>query len=199
MIAYVSGTVLGKDAHGVVVLTPGGVGYDVHLSGPAQSRAPSTGEACAYHTLLVVREDAQELYGFETVDERRVFAVLLTIPKLGPKKALAVLSVYGPNDLARIAHTEDLDALTRVPGIGKKSGQQVLIELKFKLQGLEPSSAPLAAAPVGGVLADALAGLVNLGYARDEAQPVLERVLEAEPDLDVASALRKALQQMAKS
>lgn len=199
MIAYVSGTVLSRGEHGIVVLTPGGVGYEVRLTAPGVSHAPATGETCAYHTLLVVREDAHELYGFDAADERDVFGVLLTIPKLGPKKALAILSMYSPAELARVAATEDLDMLTRVPGIGKKSGQQVLIELKFKLQGITPAFTPAPAAPqAGGVLADALGGLTNLGYSAEEARPALEAVLEAEPDLDVAAALRKALQRLAR-
>ncbi len=107
---------------------------------------PDAGESVALYTSLVVREDAQQLFGFATFEERQVFEVLLTISKVGARTALAILSLYRPDDLRRIVLEEDVDALTRVSGIGKKTAQHVFLELKYKLKVEDvPQAAVLAA------------------------------------------------------
>ena len=198
MIAYVEGRLLDAGEASAVVLTPGGVGYELQLTAPALSRLPALGGEVCFHVHTVVREDAFDLFGFETPDERRVFAALISIPKLGPRKGLAILSMHGVDDLYRIAQTEDLAALTSVPGIGLKTGQQILFELKYKLK-TAPGARPSAPAASGGtVLGDTLAGLAGLGYSSEEARPVVAKVLEDEPDLDVSQALREALKALGK-
>ena len=151
------------------------------------------------YTSHVTREDAQELYGFESWDERVTFGVLTTISKVGARTALGILSVFRPDDLRRIVLDDDALALTRVSGIGKKTAQHVFLELKYKLdtEGL-PATASAPAGRPAGVYRDALDGLSGLGYAEDEAGPVLKAVLREEPDLDVSGALRAALKALAK-
>ena len=146
------------------------------------------------------REDAQQLFGFATFEERQVFEVLLTISKVGARTALAILSLYRPDDLRRIVLEEDVDALTRVSGIGKKTAQHVFLELKYKLKVEDvPQAAVLAPnGRPGSVFRDVLDGLSNLGYSEDECAPVVKNILLQEPDLDVTGALRAALKALAR-
>jgi len=204
MIAYLEGRLLYADQGGrgaCVVLTAGGVGYEVHLPAPLLARLPAVGENVAFHVSTIVREDALDLYGFASADERETFNVLLSVSKLGPKTAMATLAVFSPEELRAAVAGEDPGALTRVPGIGKKSAQHIFLELKYKLGPSQAAPVP-GAATLGGqasVFRDALTGLTNLGYDEDEARSALEQVFKTEPDLDVAAALRAALKNMAKN
>ncbi len=199
MIGYVEGRLLAVLEKGCLVLTEGGVGYEVRLGEQTLARLPAKGQPVALYVLTQVREDALELYGFESLEERQTFEQLLSISKLGPKTALAILACYRPHDLARIAAEEDVAMLARVPGIGKKSAERILFELKFKIkpEHFAPAAAGGSGAVRSSVFRDALDGLVNLGYAETEIRPLLVRILEEEPDLDVQAALRAALKALA--
>lgn len=199
MIAYVEGRLAERMENACLVITQGGVGYEVFLAAPALSRLPGTGEVVCFFACTVVREDALELYGFETWDERTTFLVLTSISRVGPRTAMAILSVFRPDDLRRLVAEDDVLSLTRVSGIGKKTGQQIFLELKYKLKGeatLPPSG---DTARPGSVLTDAVAGLVNLGYDEEEAVRTVKKALADEPDLDVGGALRAALKALARS
>ena len=199
MIAYVEGRLAEVWGNACVVMTEGGVGYEIALPNHTLSRLTERGGHVAFHTSLIVREDAQELYGFDTWEERQTFQVLVTISKVGAKTALAILSLYRPDDLRRLVLEDDVQALTRVSGIGKKTAQHIFLELKYKLKAEDmPAAAALGAAAPGSVFRDALDGLSNLGYAEEEAAPVLKKVLHDEPDLDVSGALRAALKGLAR-
>jgi len=198
MIGYIEGRVMARRDRWALVLTPGGVGYELELPDPVAASLPAQGGQVCLYVHTVVREDAFELFGFATLEDRETFRVLIGITKLGPKTALAILSRFTADDLARIVATGDMDALVRVPGIGKKSAQRIFIELTYKLEGKTATAGGLAPlAPVGGVLGDVVAGLTNLGYAEADARRVGTAVLEDEPDLDVAGALRQALKRLA--
>ena len=134
MIAYLEGLLAETWGTSCIVVTRGGVGYELDLPAHTMASLPGRGESVALYTSLVVREDAQQLFGFATFEERQVFEVLLTISKVGARTALAILSLYRPDDLRRIVLEEDVDALTRVSGIGKKTAQHVFLELKYKLK-----------------------------------------------------------------
>ena len=196
MIAYVEGRLAEVSANAAVIVTESGVGYEVFLPGHTMSRLPEKGGHLAVYTYFVVREDAQELFGFETWDERQTFQTLISLSKVGARTALATLSIYRPEALRRLVLDGDPTPLTRVPGIGKKTAQHVFLELKDKLK-VEDAPAAAPGAPAG-VFRDALDGLAGLGYSEDEAAPVLRTVLHAEPDLDVSGALRAALKALAK-
>jgi len=201
MIAYVEGRRAENVGNACVVVTGAGVGYEIFLPTHALAALPDKGGHVAFHTCLMVREDAQELYGFPSWEERQTFIVLTSISKVGAKTALALLSLFRPEDLRRIVLEDDVLALTRVSGIGKKTAQHVFLELKYKLkvEGM-PQAAPLAGKGErpGGVYRDALDGLANLGYPEEEVAPVLRTILRREPDLDVAGALRATLKDLAK-
>lgn len=198
MIGYLEGRVVARRDRFAIVLTPGGVGYELELPTPVAAALPAPGGQVSLFVHTVVREDALELFGFASLDDRETFRTLIGISKLGPRTALAILSHFTADDLLRLVASGDAEALVRVPGIGKKSAQRIFIELSYKLEGRAPSAglAPVATLP-GGVAGDVVAGLTNLGYPEPEARQVAAEVLEAEPDLDVAAALRQALKRLA--
>lgn len=197
MIAYIEGRLAHIWGTQCVVVTAGGVGYAVAMPAHSLSRLPEKGTTVAYHTSLTVREDALELYGFDTWDERQTFEILVSISKVGARTALNILSVFRPDDLRRLVLDEDIASLTRVSGIGKKSAQHIFLELKYKLK-IEDAPAFLGTLPAGSVFRDVLDGLANLGYDEHEAAPVVQQVLQKEPDLDVSGALRATLKALAK-
>jgi Holliday junction DNA helicase RuvA len=202
MIGYLQGTLLEVRAGSCLLLTPGGVGYTVQAAGPVLERLPEPGQELSLYVHTVVREDALELYGFPSRAEQETFAQLIAVSKLGPKTALAILAVFDPQDLSRVVHTEDVQSLTRVSGIGPKSAKRIIWELKDKLQA-EPADFPEQPGPMPSgmqsVFADALAGLVHLGYAEAEVRPALSRVLENEPELMAGEAIRAVLKDMAQA
>lgn len=195
MIAYLEGRLLEVGESSLVLVTEGGVGYELYAPVPLLARLPARGEQLTVYVQTIVREDAIELYGFEDWESRKLFAMLISISKLGPKTGLAILSMYSPDDLRRVVADEDVAALTKVPGIGKKTGQHIFLELKYKLK--DTVGDLPAAGPAGSVLRDAVTGLVNLGYSEEEARPAVEQALADDADLDVAEALRAALKRLA--
>jgi len=200
MIAYLTGTLLTPTDRGCILATPGGVGYEVALTTRGRASLPAKGEPLELVVRTIVREDAIELFGFATLEERAAFDTLLSISKLGPRTGLSILSIFSPEELRTLVLREDVDALTMVPGIGKKSAQRIFVELKYKLDMAGEAAVP-ADLPGGAAnrFKDALAGLANLGYDEREVRPVLEEVFAAEPDLEVGSALRAALKRFAKA
>ena len=199
MIAFVEGRLAEVCVSSCIVVTAGGVGYEIYLPAQSLARLPERGELVSFYTCLIVREDAQELFGFETWDERQTFIVLTSISKVGARTALSILSTFRPDDLRRLVLDEDVLALTQVSGIGKKTAQHIFLELKYKLKVEDnPAVAALSAGMPGSVFKDALAGLEGLGYSEGEVASVLKNVLREEPDLDVSGALRAALKALAR-
>ena len=201
MIAYLEGRLDQTGPNAALVITATGVGYEVSLPLHTLSRLPQKGAQVAFYTSFIVREDAQELFGFETWDERETFVTLISLSKVGARTALAILSVFRPDDLRRLVLDDDPTPLTRVSGIGKKTAQHIFLELKYKLkvEDCPALAAPGGAGPrPGSVYRDTLAGLEGLGYSELEAGPVIKQILHDEPDLDVSGALRAALKAMAR-
>ena len=194
MIAYIEGRLAEVCANACVVVTEGGVGYEVFVPQQTLLALPARGSLVRFYTCHIVREDAQELYGFETWDERQTFLVLISISKVGARTALGILSAF-----RRLVVEDDVLALTQVSGIGKKSAQHIFLELKYKLKTEDmPAAAVLQLGVPGSVYRDALNGLEGLGYAEAEAAPVLKNILHEEPDLEVSEALRAALKALAR-
>ena len=201
MIGYLKGTVLSVDEKGLVLLTSGGVGYEVAAPTSVIAKLPGKGGEVVLFVHTQVGEKAIDLFGFLTHDDLELFRTLISIDKLGPKKAMAILSQFDADHLREITFREDVDTLSTVPGIGPKSARQILWNLKEKVEKLHGSSSrePGAAMPAGpqGEYLDALAGLKGLGYSEDEARPMLKDVLGVEPDLDAAGAIRAVLKKIA--
>ena len=129
MIAYLEGKLLQRSTQSIVIATKSGVGYEVFI--PQSMALPAAGCDISVYTAFVVREDAQELFGFSTFEERETFKMLTTINRVGARTALAILSVYKPDDLRRIVAQDDVNALTKVSGIGKQTGQKIFLELNI--------------------------------------------------------------------
>jgi Holliday junction DNA helicase RuvA len=202
MIAHLNGLVAGVGLDGAVIEV-GGVGLRVQCT-PETLATLKPGEPARVATSLVVREDSLTLFGFGTDDERNVFELLQTASGVGPRLALAMLAVHSPDALRRAVATEDLKALTMVPGVGNKGAQRIVLEMKDKL-GAPADYAPGlgAAAPRRGAPSwrDQVAtGLVNLGWSARDAEAAIAAV-EADSDgqaPDVATALRAALRKLSK-
>ncbi|MFN2606910.1 MAG: Holliday junction branch migration protein RuvA [Acidimicrobiales bacterium] len=198
MIGLLRGTVAARSARGEVVLEVGGVGYRCLVAPATLAGLGQPGSSVVLHTHLHVREEALTLYGFPTAEERDCFEALIGAHGVGPALALAILSVHGPPDLRRSLAEGDLDALTLVPGVGRKTAARLLIELKSRLD--LPDLAPeAAAAMVNGngdrsARADLRDALSGLGYQPDEVGAVL-RELPAEGEVE--ELLRQALRLLA--
>ncbi|NDV19592.1 Holliday junction branch migration protein RuvA [Pseudodesulfovibrio sp. JC047] len=199
MIGYVQGTVLSADESGLVVLTPGGVGYTVAAPTSVIAKLPGKGGEVELFIHTQVAEKAIDLFGFLTADDLALFRTLISIDKLGPKKALAILSMFDADHLREIAFREDVKMLSTVPGIGPKSAKQILWNLKDKVDKIKPAvgtaSVSAQQGPQGEYM-DTLAGLKGLGYAEDEVRPMIIALFDEEPDLDAAGAIRAVLKKI---
>lgn len=204
MIAFVDGRVdaLAPDS---AVVEVAGMGLDVHCT-PATLARLRVGERARVPTSLVVREDSLTLYGFADADERSVFELLQTASGVGPRLARAMLAVHAPDVLRRAVASEDVTTLTRVPGIGRKGAQRIVLELKDRL-GPAPAGGlpepPTTGAPWREQLHSAL---INLGWSGREAEeatsavaPEAEEALAAGQTPDVAVLLRSALRRLSRS
>jgi Holliday junction DNA helicase RuvA len=186
MIARLRGRAVGYDAEGLV-LDVGGVGYRV-LATPAAVRKAEAAEEVALETHLHVREDALVLFGFAGSDERVLFERLLAVSGVGPKVALAIVSAYSPAELRRAIVRDDTALFESIPGIGKKTAQRVVLELREKVSALDAVNEPHLGSGDGHVVArDAL---LELGYTVAEAE---ERLAAIDPDLPPSERVRLAL------
>ena len=186
MIGRLQGRITEIDP-GRIIVDVGGVGYLVSTTLRAVPLLAGDGSAMLYiHTQ--VKDDAIELFGFPSAEELEAFQRLIAVAGVGPRIALAVLSSLGPDELAAVVDSGDLTRLTMTPGVGKKTAQRILLELKGKL-------AP-AALPGGDIRGDAASALVNLGYKQSQAMKAVEAVLADNPANDVGEILRLALQRL---
>ena len=204
MIAYVRGRVMASRP-GEVVIDVGGIGFTVQCT-PSTAAALRVGDDAQLPATLVVREESLTLFGFADDDERQVFELLQTASGIGPRLAQAMLTVHTPNDLRRAVGTEDLVALTRVPGIGKKGAQRIVVELADKLgppTGQVSATAAQDRAPRSdGWQGQVHAALLGLGWSAREADSAIERVSPLVGDgvdaADVPTLLKAALRTLAR-
>lgn len=172
-----------------MVLDCGGVGYELAISVATFTELGSEGSQATLHVYTHVREDALALYGFAELAEKRLFEKLLTISGIGPKLAITVLSGISAERLVGAIRAGDHATLTRIPGIGKKTAERVVLELKDKLDDMAGATPESTAAPsLGAAADDVLSALVNLGYARPAAQKAVEA---AAKDATVAGEFEK--------
>lgn len=196
MISSLSGVVQHAGLDRVVVVV-GGVGLLVHTT-PATAAACRTGSTAELSTTLVVREDALTLFGFPTVDERDMFETVQSVSGVGPRIALAMLSVLGPQDLRVALSQGDTKALTKVPGIGAKSAERLVLELRDKVARVSGAGATSAASTTtphpGGWDDQVLEALTSLGYSARQASEAVAKVGAAHPqEQNVSTLLRLAL------
>jgi Holliday junction DNA helicase RuvA len=188
MIGRLSGRLAAKNPPQVMV-DVGGVAYELDVPMSTFYSLPATGETVSLFTHLIVREDAHALYGFATLEERTVFRQLIRISGVGARTALAVLSGLSVADLAQAITLQEPTRLTRIPGIGKKTAERLLLELKGKI-------AEVAATPAQEKASDVLNALLGLGYSEKEAHSAVKGLA---PGVAVAEGIRAALKALAKS
>ena len=195
MIAYLNGVLAEKDISKVVVECAG-VGYDVAIPISTFDRLPAEGEPVKLYTHHEVREDAQLLFGFVSKPEREMFELITTVSGVGPKLALAILSGMTVGDLQLAISQGDAKRLATVKGIGKKTAERLVVELRGKINPIEALANATAetSKEQSAVLRDAMLALAALGMSEETAREKVQRVLEEEPDVrDVEIIIRKSL------
>jgi holliday junction DNA helicase RuvA len=191
LIGRITGVLIEKRPPQVVVDAQG-IGYEIDVPMSSFYNLPATGEKVVLLTHFIVREDAQLLYGFLTNKERETFRVLIRVNSVGPKLALSVLSGLSVDELSQAVALQDSSRLTRIPGIGKKTAERLLLELKGKVADALPTTAATMAYTV---TSDALNALKALGYSDKEAVPALEQLSD---DLSLEETIRQALRLLAR-
>lgn len=202
MYSYIKG-ILTDMEEDLVVVEAGGIGYNIYTTGQTFDYFPSVGEEVKMYTYLNVREDAMMLYGFLTKDDLRVFKLLIGVNGIGPKGALAILSVMTTDDLRFAVLGEDAKAISKAPGIGAKTAQRLILELKDKFsledafeQKLEHTKAKNVDSAAKSAKNEAVQALVALGYSSSEALKAMGNI-EITEDADVEDILKAALKNMA--
>jgi holliday junction DNA helicase RuvA len=200
VIAFLRGRILDKQPNRIVV-DVNGVGYDVSVPLSTFYGLADLGGEIALRVHTHVREDALALYGFATRLEQDLFERLIGVSGIGPKVGLAVLSGIEPLDLIRAIERGDLARLTAIPGVGKKTSERIVLELRDRLPRVEVAAAGDAAAPVEQPLLlrdDLLSALINLGYHRPLAEKAVAAAITRTPDGDFERTLKQALRELAK-
>jgi Holliday junction DNA helicase RuvA len=195
VIGSVRGTVVEREASGEVLVEVGGVGYRVLVPLGAIAMLEPGGASFLF-THLHVRDDAMTLYGFPTREERDTFEVLLAAAGVGPTLALKILSVHSPNALSRAVADEDLEALTLVPGVGKRTAERLMVELRARLELPVATTSIVGSGEDQHARAEVRDALTALGYGPDEVRAVLARLPD---DGSVQDLLRSALRMLAVS
>ena len=202
MIGFLSGKILEKEANTVIV-DVGGVGYEVTIPLSTFYELGEIGSDTSLRIFTHVREDALQLFGFKTVRERDLYLKLISVQGIGAKSGITMLSGMSADEIVTAIRTNNLARLTSIPGVGKKTAERMVVELKDKIADL--SSGDAAAAAVTGtsgdtdsVFDDALSALVNLGYQRNSAEKALQAAANDGAEINVQKLLRTALQKLAK-
>jgi holliday junction DNA helicase RuvA len=191
MIALLDGTVAVRRSDHVVV-SCGGVGYRANVSAETLSRVPAAGQPVTLHSHLILRDDGMHLYGFATEEERDLFLALIGVQSVGPKVALAVLSGGPPRELIGAVISGDTARLQAVPGIGKRTAERIVVELREKLAPLAPVDDPITIHRADDPRLEAREALIGLGFALAEAESLLADAPDGEPESLIAHALRSA-------
>lgn len=194
MIAHLTGTLLSKNPP-QIILDVHGVGYELDVPMSTFYKLPDTGAALSLHTQLIIREDAHALYGFATPDEKNAFRQLMKVSGIGARTALAILSGMSVQDLVQAVALQETARMVKIPGIGKKTAERLLLELRDKLAAALPSATAAAHAQPATPEADILHALLALGYNEREAAAAVKALPE---DISVSDGIRAALKSLSK-
>ncbi|MDQ3133962.1 MAG: Holliday junction branch migration protein RuvA [Acidobacteriota bacterium] len=205
MIAHLTGTLLFKQATSVI-LDVGGIGYEVTIPVSTFFDMEEPGAQVALRIYTHVREDTLQLFGFRTARERELFTLLISVTGIGPKSGIAMLSGMSADEIIAAIRTNNLARLTAIPGVGKKTAERLVIELRDKMAALSSPALEeqLAARAAGGAPSDdvlredAISALINLGYQRAAAEKVLTQAMQEGGDLSVELLLRRSLRSLSK-
>ena len=196
MIAHLRGKLISKHPNQAVLET-GGVGYDVIISVPTFTELPEAGHEVALHIHTHVREDALALYGFLRLDEKRLFERLIGVSGIGPKLAITILSGMPTDRMVAAIRGNDAAMLTRIPGIGRKTAERMVLELRDKLEAFAATPAP-AEAGATPVEEDVISALMNLGYGRPAAERGLAAAARSSKSRSFDALFREALAALSK-
>lgn len=206
MIAHLSGTLLSKQATSVIV-DVAGVGYEVNIPLSTFYELEDTGSNVQLRIYTHVKEDALQLYGFKTARERELFINFISVSGIGPKLGIALLSGMSADELIASIKTNNLARLTLIPGVGRKTAERLIVDLREKMTALaagqseEETSAKagaVSASPEDNVRSDALSALLNLGYQRSSAEKAIDAALSEGGEMTVESVLRRGLRKLAR-
>ncbi len=206
MIAYLSGKLLEKEANTVIV-DVGGVGYEVTIPLSTFYELGEIGEDVQLRIFTYVREDALQLFGFKTEREKLLYLKLISVQGIGAKSGITMLSGMNADEIIVAIRTDNLARLTSIPGVGKKTAERMVIELRDKLNDLTSAASQQQLTSVSGgvnitsvdaVYDDALSALINLGYQRNAAEKALKQAVQDGTEMSVQKLLRKSLQFLAK-
>ncbi len=204
MIAHISGKLIQKQPNSVIVEAGGGVGYELTVPLSTFYDLGDLGSEISLRVYTYVREDALQLFGFRTEREKKLFLLLITVSGIGPKLAITALSGLSAEELIQAIRTENLAKLVAIPGVGKKTAERMLVELKDKVATLASpeTEEQLKAGPiisVGDALRDdVISALVNLGYQRGAAEKAVLGVLKDAPDANFEKVLKQSLRKLAR-
>lgn len=203
MIGYLSGKILEKNAN-LVIIDVGGVGYEVQIPLSTFYELGEVGSEAQLRIHTHVREDAIQLFGFKTMRERELYLKLISVQGVGAKSGITMLSGMSADEMIAAIRTDNLAKLTAIPGVGKKTAERLVIELRDKIgelaSGISAGASMTSGAAIGGegVFDDALSALVNLGYKKDAAEKAIQLSIKDGTELNVQKLLRAALQRLAK-
>jgi Holliday junction DNA helicase RuvA len=206
MIAFLTGTLLAKQATSVIV-DVGGVGYEVAIPISTFYELEEPGSRVQLRIYTHVREDALQLYGFKTARERELFMRLISVSGIGPKLGITLLSGMSAEEMISAIRTNNLARLTLIPGVGRKTAERLVLELRDKIGTLAPSGVeyetgletpPSQVMPEDAIHQDALSALVNLGYQRSAAEKAITFALNEGGEITVETLLRRSLRRLAK-
>ncbi|MGH9842437.1 MAG: Holliday junction branch migration protein RuvA [Blastocatellia bacterium] len=204
MIAHITGKLIQKQPNAVIVEAGGGVGYELTVPLSTFYDLGELGTDVALRVYTYVREDALQLFGFRTEREKKLFLLLVSVSGIGPKLAITVLSGLSAEELIQAIRTENLARLVAIPGVGKKTAERMLVELKDKAAALSTPEmdAQLREGPIVSVgaamLDDVISALVNLGYQRAAAEKAVTAAMKEKPDVGFEAVLKNALRSLAK-
>ena len=202
MIAALRGTLLSRESEGIVV-EAGGVGYLVQVSSHTFAQLPAPGEGLMLHTRQIVREDALLLFGFANLEERRLFDLLIAVNGVGPRLAIVALSGLAPTALAKAIRDENLSALVVLPGIGRKTAERLVVELRDKLDFIAAANGEPprrdGILPRASQHEDAVAALTALGFGTAQAQEAVRQLAGDMPDASLEELVRAALARLGRT
>jgi len=191
MIAFLRGILMNR-LPGTVVLDVNGVGYRIRVSNHTLDRIPDTGQECKMHIHHHISENDQQLFGFASLEERNLFELLITVKSIGPRLALALLSAMPPNQVVDAIVHQNSGLISQSPGIGKKSAERIVLELRDKLGDIV--STEKAESPHGSYQNETISALEALGYGRPQAQKAVQAVIKEESAAgNVSDMLKRAL------
>jgi len=195
MISYIKGILAEKNPTSIVIET-GGIGYQIEIPLSSFDAMGETGDEIVILTYLHVREDKMTLYGFATEKERKIFRLLIGISGVGPKLAQGILSGISANDLVEAITDMNIPMLTSAPGVGRKTAERIILELKDKVGSIYETSVKGFEQKPSSVSREAVLALVSLGYNENKAQKAVNSIVREEPELTLEDVLKKALRNL---